>query len=292
MKLALRVFVLISSLSLLGCAGPDLQIEVAEGPNPWTSLDMYNDPANFQFAIMSDRTGGSLEPIFAESVVKVNRMRPEFVMCVGDLIEGYTEDPNEIQTEWNEFDSFLQKLDMPFFYVPGNHDLSNAPMYDVWTQRYGRPYYHFIYKDVLFCIVNTQDEKATGLGRKQLQYFRNVLANNKDVRWTLVFMHQPVWRRKDVPNWPRLEKALADRDYTVFGGHIHQYKKEVRNGKNYYVLATTGGGRYEGAPPMSFENARFDHITWITMTPSGPVITNILTEAIYNDNPKKKPDIP
>ena len=289
MKILRCLSLVIISLLLIGCTARDLKIDVADGPNPWTHLDMYSDPANFQFAIMSDRTGGSLEPIFAEAVVKVNQMRPEFVICVGDLIEGYTEDPNEIQAQWNEFDSFLQNLDMPFFYVPGNHDLSNPVMHDFWTRRRGRTYYHFIYKDVLFCILNTQDGNATALGPEQLRYFQNVLANNNDVRWTFLFMHQPVWRRKDVPNWPKLEKALADRPYTVFAGHIHQYKKEVRNGKNYYVLATTGGGRYEDAPPMSFESARFDHITWLTMTPSGPILTNILTEALYGDQPEKKP---
>jgi 3',5'-cyclic AMP phosphodiesterase CpdA len=291
MKLALRILVVALVITIIGCARPDLRIDVAEGPNPWTSLDMYNDPANFQFAVMADRTGGSLEPIFAEALVKVNQMRPEFVMCVGDLIEGYTEDVSEIRAEWNEFDSFLEKLDMPFFYVAGNHDLTNPVMYDFWTKRRGRAYYHFIYKDVLFCVLNTQDGNLTGFGGEQLQYFKDVLANNKNVRWTLVFMHQPLWREKDIPNWPRLEQALADRNYTVFAGHTHEYKKEVRNGKNYYILATTGG-RYEGQPPMNFEQGRFDHIVWIAMTDSGPLLTNIPTEAIYNDNPQKKPNIP
>jgi 3',5'-cyclic AMP phosphodiesterase CpdA len=276
-------------LALVGCGQRDLKVDVAQGANPWTHLNMYNDPADFQFAIMADRTGGSQEPIFAEAVEKVNQMRPEFVMCIGDLIEGHAQDVNEIDRQWEEFDGFMQKLEMPFFYMAGNHDVTNATMLEEWQARRGRVYYHFVYKDVLFCVLNTQDGKATGLGDEQLEHFKKVLGENRDVRWTLVFMHQPVWRKKDVPNWGKLEEALADRDYTVFAGHTHTYRKEARGGRRYYTLGTTGGGRYEGAPPMDLAKGRFDHIVWVTMTDEGPLMANILAGAIYDDEPVKSP---
>ena len=53
-------------------------------------------------------------------------MQPAFVVSVGDLINGYTEDLNKIENEWNEFNSFVKKLEMPFFYVAGNE--TNAVM--------------------------------------------------------------------------------------------------------------------------------------------------------------------
>ena len=37
-------------------------------------------------------------------------MQPAFVVSVGDLINGYTEDLNKIENEWNEFNSFVKKL--------------------------------------------------------------------------------------------------------------------------------------------------------------------------------------
>jgi predicted phosphodiesterase len=265
-----------------------LKIEAAEGANPWTHLNMYNEPEDFQFVIMADRTGGSQEPIFAEAVSKVNQMRPELVMCIGDLIEGHTEDVNEIGRQWDELDGFLSKLQMPFFYLAGNHDITNETMLKKWQERRGRVYYHFIYKDVLFCVLNAQDGAATGLGDEQAKYFEGVLKENRNVRWTLVFMHQPLWTRKDVPNWGKLEEELGDRNYTVFAGHTHTYRKQQRQGHEYYTLSTTGGGRYEGAPPMDFGKGRFDHIAWVTMTDEGPVVANILAEAIYDDEPAKR----
>ena len=59
-------------------------------------------------------------------------MRPEFVVSVGDLIEGYTDDPAVLDREWDEFEGFVGRLQMPFFYVPGNHDMSNAVMAEEW----------------------------------------------------------------------------------------------------------------------------------------------------------------
>ncbi|MFN0195227.1 MAG: serine/threonine protein phosphatase, partial [Planctomycetaceae bacterium] len=69
-----------------------LDIKVAE-QNPWTNLDLNNRRENFQFAIVTDRTGGARAGIFESAVPKINLLQPEFVISVGDLIEGSTEDP-------------------------------------------------------------------------------------------------------------------------------------------------------------------------------------------------------
>jgi len=52
--------------------------------------------------------------------------------------------------EWAEFNSAIERLEMPFFYVPGNHDYSNPVMAQLWRDLYGYDYYHFVYKEVLF----------------------------------------------------------------------------------------------------------------------------------------------
>src|SRR5438128_10988446 len=70
---------------------PDLKIEVQE-KNPWTHLRMNNSPSDFRFAIVSDRTGSHRAQVFARAVERLNLLQPEFVLSVGDLIEGYTEE--------------------------------------------------------------------------------------------------------------------------------------------------------------------------------------------------------
>jgi len=150
----------------VGCAkvDPNLEIQVSGRTNPWTHLNLYNDPNNFQFAIVSDRTGEHRPGVFADAVQKLNLLKPEFVMSIGDLIEGDIEgdieDENELDRQWNEFDGLVNKLQMSFFYVPGNHDITNEVMAKKWRQRLGRSYYHFVYRNVLFLCLNTEDPPA------------------------------------------------------------------------------------------------------------------------------------
>lgn len=288
----LRNFVLIVlAIIFVGCAGVDsnLKIQVSEQVNPWTHLSLYNDPDNFQFAIVSDRTGGHRPGVFASAVEKLNLLKPEFIISIGDLIEGYTEDDAELNTMWDEFDGLVNKLQMPFFYVPGNHDISNPEMAKKWHQRLGSSYYHFVYHDVLFLCANTEDPCRRCISDQQIEYFRKVLTDNSKVRWTLVFMHEPLWKPrkksntdKRKENWRKFESLLSDRAYTIFAGHQHRYNKSVRNGRRYYVLATTGAS--QGKEP-TLAKCRFDHIVWVTMADDGPVMANLLLEGILDDEP-------
>ena len=80
--------------------------------NPWTHLDLRNDPHHFQFAIVTDRTGGHREGVFPDAVRKLNLLQPEFVMSVGDLIEGYTQDRDLLEMQWDEFVGFVESLEL------------------------------------------------------------------------------------------------------------------------------------------------------------------------------------
>src|SRR5215216_2641680 len=151
--------------------------------NPWTHLDLKNDPEEFQFAIVSDRTGGHRAKVFSQAVARLNLLQPEFVICVGDLIEGGKKKPEAIAAEWKEFDGYVNKLQMPFFYLPGNHDNANADNDKIWQERYGRRHYHFTYRNVLFLCLNSEDPPgSSSIGPDQVNYAKKVLADNKGVR--------------------------------------------------------------------------------------------------------------
>src|SRR5262249_61118547 len=71
-----------------------------------------------------------------------------------------------------------------------------------------------------------------------------------------------------------------DRPAPGFRGPVPRYQKYVRNGRAYYQLATTGGGsRMRG-----LRYGEFDHLVWVTMKKSGPVLANILLDGIYPEN--------
>lgn len=257
---------------------------VAEAKNPWTSLRINNDLDEFQFAIVSDRTGGHRANIFSQAVERLNLMQPEFVLSVGDLIEGGRKSAAQLDAEWKELESYVNKLQMPFFYVPGNHDVSNKATDEAWGARRGRRHYHFIYHNVLFLILNTEDTNGAGgahVNQEQIAYARDVLQKNRNVRWTIVALHKPVWTGNVEQNgWGAVEQALGDRQYTVFCGHVHRFHKFVRNGRNYYQLATTGGG----SKMRGIEYGEFDHFVWVTMKKDGPLFANVLLDAVLQED--------
>src|SRR5262249_4306557 len=100
---SLAVCLLAAAVALSGSQKPagsgELQVQVEER-NPWTSLRLNNGPDTFHFAIVSDRTGGHRARIFSQAVEQLNLLQPQFVVSVGDLIEGYTENPAKLAEEW------------------------------------------------------------------------------------------------------------------------------------------------------------------------------------------------
>jgi len=270
----------------------DLVVQVDKEANPWNHLKMNNAASTFRFAIVSDRTGGPRDGVWEKAMDHLNLLQPEFVMCVGDLIQGITNNLDVMNRQWKELNGWVGKLEMPFFYVPGNHDIANETMERRWKEQFGRRWYHFVYKDVLFVVLDTEDLPGKGKGPKfgpeQTAEVKKILAENANVRWTFMFCHRPVWNSKDVEKigWLPIEDALKGRKYTVFVGHEHIYQRQIRNGMKYFTLATTGGvSKLRGAPM-----GEFDHIVWITMKTDGPVMTNLMMEGIFPEDVKMARD--
>jgi len=276
------LFLIILTLTSITTFGQSKPIVMGiESPNkPWTNLDFNNNPRNFHFVVTPDHTGAHRYGILQKGIDRINLMQPEFVVSVGDLIEGYTSEPTNIENQWAEFNSSIKQLKMPFFYVAGNHDYTNQVMAGLWQQKYGTDYYYFTYQNVLFLCLNS-DDGATALTNpdysdKQLAFVEKTLAENPKVDWTMVFMHQPLWLTPTAKNWQSVEKLLSARKHSVFTGHTHQYALHTRNNNDYFVLSTMGGinslrGKKYG---------EFDHFLWVTMTPDGPSYANLMLDGV------------
>jgi hypothetical protein len=281
----------------LGCAAllagrPEpIRAPAPEGPAPWTALAPLRDPDEFRFVVVTDRTGNHREGVFEGALARINLLRPEFVVSVGDLIEGYTEDPQRLDQEWTEFEAAVARLQMPFFYAPGNHDMSNAAMAEAWRARFGPSFYHFVYRDALFLVLNSElfgmvhDPKSSLPGpwtqAEQMAMVEAVLREHAGARWTFVFVHQPLWDAATVhPDWLRVEELLGSRPYTVFAGHHHRYVQHVRHDRSFVTLATTGGGsRLRGT---AF--GEFDEVAQVTLGAEGPVVANLRLDGILPED--------
>jgi predicted phosphodiesterase len=311
------------ALALLGaCAASQpagstaaiFQHKITSEAAPWTHQSFDDEPGKYTFALFSDLTGGEREGIFNVAIAQLNLLRPEFIVNVGDLIEGGTTDNDQLAREWGSFDERAGRARAPVFYTGGNHDLTNPDMWQVFEQRYGRRYYHFIYKDTLFLVLDTEDntpefqreisdirdeairridnegwdvlpetaygkltERKSGrVSAEQAAYFRTVIEQNPQVRWTFMLMHKPAWERPAEENFSTVEKVLEGRPYTVFYGHVHSYQYEQRHGRDYIRLATTGGVQNPD------KNLSIDHVTLVTVSESGVDIANLRLSGIFD----------
>lgn len=288
---------------------------------PWSSENFRNNPDDFQFAIIGDRTGGAnAVGTFALAMDQINLLQPEFVINVGDLIEGYPENREELISMWEEADSITGKLQMPFFHTMGNHDVSTPLTKEVWLERFGIDYYYFVYQDVLFIVLNSEDDSRpappeeikegikiynrlqvedpeaakkmleefmtseaviAALGQpvefpeKQMNWIKETLDKNRDVRWTFLFMHEPCWENPS-ESFKSIQKMLEDRKFTMFGGHLHYYDYDNINGHEYITMGPAGASFHHDGP------GNVDHMMWVTMTEEGPQIGNIALKGLFD----------
>lgn len=285
---------------------------------PW-SYEPKGKPADqFTFAIIGDLNSGERAGVLEVAVEQMNLLRPEFILSIGDLVEGGTEDTTQLKKEYDHFDDRINKAKAPFFHIGGNHDLTNPVMRKYWEHRYGKRYYHFVYQNVLFLMMDSEDysetrmweiykarkhalelldsgkteeaqqteyfkmpERGTGeISEAQSAYFEKVIADHPHVRWTFVLMHKPVWMREGKGNLSRIETALGARTYTVLNGHLHKYSYTERNNHDYIMLATTGGGQ-DAKSDMAF-----DHVTLVSFNEDGPSIANLRMDGILDKKAK------
>ena len=216
----------------------ELQVDQDFERNPWTSADVDAVKDRFSFVVISDRTGLAQPGVFQRGLAVTDLLAPSFAVQVGDMIEAYVTDAEELETQWSEIDEMLSELSTPLFHVPGNHDVSNDVQRDKWLERYGRLYYHFRLGQYLFLVIDTQDPpenfgddligamhevnrlmqldparlrptvtsvldwegtQPASVTDEQLTYFDRVLAAHEDVQWIFLFMHMPLWRGSTPP---------------------------------------------------------------------------------------------
>ncbi|MEP4485535.1 metallophosphoesterase family protein [Marinobacter alexandrii] len=270
------------------------------------------DDELIRFAIIADLTGGERPGVLRVAAEGIRAMRPDFIMSVGDLIEGGTVSLDQMDGEWTAFQKNLANDEIDFYPVVGNHDISNVAMRH-WYERAVAPrYYHFTYKNALFLVLDTEDfsdqffgelqekrdmalevykqnpadfaqteyakmpERAFGIiSDAQVTYALNAIEENKNARWTFIFMHKPVWKDKNDVNFKKIEAALSGSRYTVFNGHVHGYEYNNRFGQDYIQLATTGGEMIKSSAK------NMDHIMWVSLGDQ-PAYLNIKLQGILD----------
>jgi len=208
--------------------------------SPLFAQNFFIQLADPQFgAITADRDFIQETANYEFAVANVNRLRPQFVVICGDLINK-PGDPAQAA----EYFRITAKIDksIPVYAVPGNHDVGNDPTPEslaAYRQRWGPDYYSFrqgeIYGIVLNASLISAPAKAQAEADKQESWLKAELVKAKasGARHTVVFQHQSWFLENpaepaqyfNIPIPQRrhyLDMLKASGVRYVFAGHYHR----------------------------------------------------------------------
>jgi predicted phosphodiesterase len=209
---------------------------------------------SFRFAVIGDRTGSAVDRIFEETIDEIKLLDPDFVMCVGDLIEGYETDTAIMYAQWDSIIASINTLPCKFYYVAGNHEIQNEIDRAIYEEKTGfKRYYSFNHKNTHFVILDntmTYWPQPQEIGAEQLNWLEKDLEKHKQMDNIFVFYHIPTYiyaRRENTTDtlMSIFEKYGVD---VVFTGHHHEYSYLKQKNIEYINVGSSGGGMSSSDP--------------------------------------------
>ncbi len=206
---------------------------------------------DFEFVVVGDtrpRFASENFGIFEGLISKINAVKPAFVVNLGDLIYGYG--IRNTPRQWDKYQEVIKAFQVPYYQIPGNHDMFSDEARKIYGQRFGASYSSFDDGGCHFVLLDNTEEGRWGyMGATQVEWLKADLKQTS-ARSVFVFLHFPVWEPERVAPayyefWQTMLQPLfkASRVRAVFGGHFHGYgpTREI-DGIPYFI---TGGGGAE-----------------------------------------------
>ena len=222
---------------------------------------------SFRFAVIGDRTGGYVGEVFEDIIEEVRVLDPDFVICVGDLIEGYTDDTLLLHAQWDTMLENVSRLPCAFYYVAGNHDIQNIRDRVLYEARTGcKRYYSFDHAGSHFIVLDntmTYWLSPEEMDDEQIKWLRDDLAQNSHKDNIFVFYHLPTYLYALENDTVDMLAELFDQHNvtSVFTGHHHTYAYMMHNGVEYIDVGSSGGGMSTG----EFVRGHFYQYLYVTV---------------------------
>jgi len=215
-----------------------------------------------RIAVLGDRTGGHVPGSYGDVVGEVELLKPDYVLTVGDMIEGYIDDRDGIIKEWDEYDSIMARLEMPVYYTPGNHDIWSDLSEEIYRERYFDPYYSIDIEGIhVIFLDNSRTETSANLEPEQITWLVDDLKQNQNADHIMVFMHKPCWFENIADGKPdSLHEILVEYGVGyVFTGHYHEYFVGDYDGIKYTGVGSSGAWTGPGPSGLDY------HYIWMTV---------------------------
>jgi 3',5'-cyclic-AMP phosphodiesterase len=216
-----------------------------------------------RFAILGDRTGEAVPGVFEEAWRETNLDHPDFVVTVGDTIQGG--DDLTMDTEWRQVLDILQPYRRyKIFFTPGNHDVWSLASAQAFEKYAKHPvHYSFDFKQAHFTILD--NSRSDEMPAEELAFLQKDLELHRSQPVKFIFSHRPSWILQAVlgnPAFPLHQLAKRFGVQYVIAGHIHQMLHFELDGVTYLSMASSGGHLRES---KSYERGWFFQHTLVTV---------------------------
>jgi predicted phosphodiesterase len=230
---------------------------------------------SFHFSILGDRTGTAAPQVYGRVWREIDMLHPDFVINVGDSIQGGGDDV--IEKQWRDLRLFWERYKRyPLYLIPGNHDVASEAGKRAFEKYSGHPVcYGFTYQNAHFTVLD--NSRTTELSEQQLAFLEKDLKENQSCRPKFVFFHKPYWLflvalgAKDFP-LHRLAKKYGV-DYVV-SGHGHRFVRMPFDGVVYLEVGSSGGNIENKLDSgEGFSDGVFYHHVWAAVSGSSVSMT-------------------
>lgn len=223
--------------------------------------------AGFDFAILGDRTGNAVSGVYERVSKEIADHHPAFVINVGDTIEGM--DDATAESQWGEMRPVWKDFaDVPFYLVPGNHDIWLAVSERIWREQTGHPpQYSFDFRGVHVTVLD--NSRSDGLEADQLKFLESDLAAHRSQKPKFIFFHRPFWLmpiKFQNGNFPLHQLALKYGAGFVVSGHVHEFDRSEYQNVQYIMVGSSGGSLSHGRaaiPDKTGLNGLYFGYAWV-----------------------------
>ena len=207
-------------------------------------------PAQTRFVILGDRTGETQGTVYADIWKQIKKERPDFVLSVGDTIQGLNDDTAE--PEWQAVETAVGPAWWKKLYLaPGNHDIWSDASQALFDKHATRPR-HYSFDQGPVHVVVLDNSRSDQLAAGELEFLESDLAHTaQPVKF--VVSHRPSWLFNVMlrnSNSPVQKIAKRYGVQYVVAGHVHQMMYAELDGVRYISMPSAGGhlrasGKYE-----------------------------------------------
>lgn len=216
-----------------------------EQSREWTDKKSFNEITvqsdDYSVLFLADSHSGTTHNL--ESVFSIAMATGATAVCIaGDLTDGDDEDYKVFA------DALPGEDELPVFVTPGNHDLWSASGWNEFYSWFGPSSYYFTVQtpDATDMYIALDSGSGT-LGGKQLEWFENILKDNRSAcRRCIVFTHNNFLRfRHSLISNPLVEELnLLINLFTVYhvdlliAGHDHEHDAVMFGVTNYLITGS------------------------------------------------------